>query len=592
MGSGPPHVKFGGDQRFNYVNYGRATSPVGSYNFFRSMTQGPNPFSPSATSGVGFASFLLGTGGGVNQTAGQTTNEANPANANRYLGLYLQDDFRINVKLTLNIGLRWDIETGSTERYDRQTAIDPYIRNPLSDKVGLNLLGGTLFFDSTLGRRAIVDAPLKNFGPRVGIAYQLNPSTVLRSAYGIYYTAAPYGASRHNLGEGYSTTTPWLSTLDGATPLNTLSNPFPNGFNLYTGSKLGLLTQVGATLTDAWPETYKTPYNQQWNFTIQKQLGASMVWEVAYAGNKSTKLPYFQPSAPELDQLDPSLLSRGSALLALVSNPFYGIITTPGVLSQPTVQAGQLLRPYPHYTGFQVKSAAWGNSNYNALQTRFERRFSSASLMASYTFSKTITGAVDGLWTQAGTVRNWYCTGCERAVSSYDQPHRFVLNGTYELPFGRGHAIIGGWRMNTILTLSKGLPLYNFSQSTSTCFCFGGLQRPSLNGAEVSLGAAQSVNKWFNTSAFTASAPYTFGNLGRTMTAVRADSAHNVDFSLFKTFKPLERLTVEFRAEAFNLTNSPIFSAPNVTLGSALFGVVSGQENTPRQIQFGLKLLF
>jgi outer membrane receptor for monomeric catechols len=124
-------VKFGGDQRFNYVNYGRATSPVGSYNFFRSMTQGPNPFSPSATSGVGFASFLLGTGGGVDQTAGQTTNEANPANANRYLGLYVQDDLRINTKLTLNIGLRWDIETGSTERYDRQTAIDSYIRNPL-----------------------------------------------------------------------------------------------------------------------------------------------------------------------------------------------------------------------------------------------------------------------------------------------------------------------------------------------------------------------------------------------------------------------------------------------------------------------------
>jgi hypothetical protein len=597
-------IKFGGDIRSNYVNYGRATNPVGLYQFYRSMTQGPNPFSPASTSGVGYASFLLGTGGSVSQSAGYTTNEASPANANRYMAFYVQDDFRVRSRLTLNVGLRWDIETGSTERYDRQTAIDPYIRNPLSEKVGMNLRGGPLFADSTLGRRAIVDAPLRNFGPRVGIAYQLTPSTVIRAAYGIYYTAAPYGASRHNLGEGYSTQTPWVSSLDGATPVNLLSNPFPSGFNLYTGSKLGLLTQVGATLNDAWPATLKTPYNQQWNLTIQRQIRSSTLWEIAYAGNKATHLPYFQPAAPEFNQMNPSLLSMGTALLALVPNPFYGIITTPGILSQATVQAGQLLRPYPHYTGLQAKNAAWGNSNYHALQTRFERRLSGgASLMASYTFSKTISGGVDGVWTQAGTVRNWYNLAAERAVSSYDQPHRLVLNGTYVLPFGRGHrlagnadkavnALIGNWQVNGILTLAVGLPLYNWSQSTSTGYSFGGAQRPDYNGAPVSLGSAQSINKWFNTAALSAAAPFTFGNLGRTMTAVRADGAHEIDFSLFKSFKPVERLTVAFRAEAFNLTNSPIFSSPNVSQGSTLFAIVSGQQNSPRQIQLGLKVLF
>jgi Carboxypeptidase regulatory-like domain len=597
-------LKFGAEIRLNLVNYGRATNPVGLYQFYRSMTQGPNPFSAASTSGVGYASFLLGTGGGINSSAGLVTDEANPANANRYYALYAQDDFRISSRLTLNAGLRWDIETGDTERYDHQTAIDPYVRNPLSSVTGMDLRGGTLFSGSSLGRRAIIDTPLRNFGPRVGIAYQATPTLVIRSAYGIYYTAAPYGASRHNLGEGYSTQTPWVATIDGANPIATLSNPFPNGFNHFTGSALGLLTQVGATLNDAWPATQRTPYNQQWNFTIQKQFGSGMLWEIAYAGNKATKLPFFQPAAPELDQLNPALLSRGSALLSLVSNPFYGIITTPGILSQPTVQLGQLLRPYPQYTGFQAKNAGWGNANYNALQTRFEKRFArGAGLMVSYTFSKTISGAVDGLWTQAGTVRNWYCFGCERAVSSYDQPHRFVVNGTYELPVGRGHMIagganrfvqaaLGGWQVNSIVTLAVGLPLYNWSESTSTCFCFGGLQRPDLNGQPVSLGSAQSVNKWFNTAAFSAAAPYTFGNLGRTLSAVRAASAHNVDFSLFKSFKPRERLTAEFRAEAFNLTNTPIFSSPNVTLGSTTFGVVSGQENTPRQIQMGIKLLF
>jgi len=327
--------------------------------------------------------------------------------------------------------------------------------------------------------------------------------------------------------------------------------------------------------------------------------------EVAYAANKATHLPYFEPSSPDLDQLNPSLLSMGTKLLALVPNPFYGVITTPGsVLSQPMVQEGQLLRPYPQYTGFQLKNASWGNSNYNALQARFERRFAKGlNIMASYTFSKTISDAVDGLWDMSGGVRNWYCTECERAVSSYDQPQRLVINGTYAIPAGRGHqlagnanrfvdAIVGNWQVNAIVTLSVGLPLYNFSEGTSTCYCFGGSQRPNLSGAPVGLGSGQSVNEWFNTAGFSSAAPFTFGNLGRTLTAVRADGAHNIDFSLFKSFKLRERLTAEFRVESFNLTNTPIFSSPNTTLGSTTFGVVTAQENLPRQTQVGLKLLF
>jgi hypothetical protein len=129
----------------------------------------------------------------------------------------------------------------------------------------------------------------------------------------------------------------------------------------------------------------------------------------------------------ELDELNPALLSLGSQLTTLVNNPFYGIITTPGILSQRTVQYGQLLRPYPQYTGFQAKNAAWDNSNYNALETRFERRLSNGlSFTASYTYSKTISDAVDGLWDMSNSVRNWYCIECERAVSSYDQPHRLI----------------------------------------------------------------------------------------------------------------------------------------------------------------------
>src|SRR5215467_4500865 len=141
------------------------------------MTQGPNPFSPGSTTGIGYASFLLGTGGGVNQSAGQTTDEANPANANRYYAFYVQDDFRVNSKLTINAGLRWDIETGDTERHNHQTYIDPFVTNPLFSATGLNLHGGRMF--STDSNRAIIAAPLRNFGPRLGLAYQATPTLVV-----------------------------------------------------------------------------------------------------------------------------------------------------------------------------------------------------------------------------------------------------------------------------------------------------------------------------------------------------------------------------------------------------------------------------
>jgi len=599
-------LKLGGEFRKNFVNYGRADNPVGNYQFFRSMTEGPNPISPSTTSGVGYASFLLGTTGRAAGTSGGfVTHAATPANANKYFGLYIQDDFRMSSKLTINFGLRWDVETGDTERYNRMTANDPFVKNPLSDILKWDLRGGTLFADSTLGRRSIIETPMRNFAPRLGIAYQVTPKLVIRTAYGLFYTASPYGASRHNLGDGYATTTPLLATLDGANVLNTLSNPFPDGFNRYTGSSLGLSSQLGATLNNVWPGAAKMPYNQQWNFTIQQQITSGMVAEVAYAGNKSTHLPYFQPQAVEWNQMHPSHLSKGNALLALVDNPFFGIITTPGsILAQRTVQLGQLLRPYPHYTGFQTKSAAYGDSNYHALQTRLQKRFSAgASLMVSYTFSKTISTAVDGLWMQSGNIRNHYDRSLERSVSSYDQPHRLVFSGNFELPFGRGHtlagnasklmnAIIGGWQTNAIVTLAKGLPLYGFGTSQNTGFNFGGGQRPDYNGQPLSIGGAQSIDKWFNTAAIVQPAAFTFGNVGRTVTAVRRDSAKNIDFSLFKSFKPVERLRVEFRAEAYNLMNTPLFAGPNLTVGSNLFGVVSAQENDPRQVQLGLKLLF
>jgi hypothetical protein len=368
-------MKFGFDARINFVNFGQLDVPAGLYAFFRDMTQGPDPRVPSTTTGYGYASFLLGTGGGNNTNAGRITHQIKPANANHYRAFYVQDDFKVTRKLTLNLGFRWDFESGTTERYDQLTAIDPYIRNPLSDKTGMNLFGGTLFGGDTLGRRAIRDTALNALNPRIGLAYQLNESTTIRTGYGIFYGAPPYGASRHYVGAAFQSETPWVSSLDGVTPRNTLSDPFPNGFNLFTGRANGLLTQTGFSIWDGWPNALKPQYNQQWNFTIQKQFGRNFITEVAYAGNKGTNLAYFIPS-PEWNQLHPSYLSQGSSLLQLVPNPFFGILPANSSIGAAMVQRGQLLRPYPQYTSFQIKNAGWANSNYHALQARFENRFS------------------------------------------------------------------------------------------------------------------------------------------------------------------------------------------------------------------------
>ena len=234
------------------------------------------------------------------------------------------------------------------------------------------MLGGFVFAGGSLGRRSVRDAELKKFNPRIGFAYQLNPKTVIRSGYGIFFGAAPYSANAVYVGSAFFSTTPWVGTLDGITPKDLLRNPFPSGFNPPRGSTDGLLTQVGLGLNGPWPQAMMTPYNQQWNFTIQRSFGNDIVWEVAYAGNKGTHLPYY---TAQLDQLDPRYLGLGNTLFDQVPNPFYGQIQT-GVLAAPMVQRAYLLRPYPQFNGVLANAASWGNSSYHALQTRLERRYS------------------------------------------------------------------------------------------------------------------------------------------------------------------------------------------------------------------------
>jgi hypothetical protein len=587
-------LKAGTDIRYNYVNHMQAAWQ-GIFNFARAGTQGPDPRVPTGNAGVALASFLLGFGSG-----GNVVNGIRPAMSNRYYGLYLQDDYKVSRKLTVNIGLRWDIETGATERYDRFSVFDPFVRSPLSDRVGLELKGGYLFPGKGWDSRRNRPTEWRKLNPRIGFAYEINPNTAVRAGYGIFYSTPAYAAITP--GPMYNASTPWVTSLDGGvTPYRFMRDPFPDGINLPEGSTNGLLAAVAQGVGDAvYPAVMNTAYNQQWNLAIQRSLLRDLAVEVAYAGNKGTHLPL--SSGYQVNQLRPELLRPENGLLDLVPNPFYGIIPS-GTLGQPTVQRGQLLRPYPQYSGVSYPRPGWGNSNYHALQLKLERRFSAGlSAMVSYNFSKLISDGGDDVWSSSA-IRNWYCRSCDRSLSVYDQRHRMVANFTYELPFGRGKplgggwsktldAILGQWQANGIVVVGSALPL-QFSVVQNTSFSFGGNQRPDTTGVSAEIPTSdRTLARWFDTAQFRQPAAYTFGTLGRVHPNLRADRVENIDFSIFKNYRFGDRAQLQFRGEAFNSLNHVVFGAPNAQVGALAFGQVTSQANAPRQIQLGLKLRF
>jgi hypothetical protein len=511
-------------------------------------------------------------------------------------GFYLQDDWKVNRKLTLNLGLRWDFESGLTERYDRYAVFDPSAVNPLSQRTGMNLMGGWTFPTKGGLGRTLKGIEWGKIAPRIGIAYQMRPGTVIRLGGGIFFTTAPYGANNYGTAP-FRASTPWVPTVDGVTPTDLLRNPFPNGVLQPEGSANGLLAALGQGVGSPVPSTMTTPNNAQWNFSIGQDLGRSSALEIAYAGNKGTHLPL----GWQMDQLADKYIRPDSGVLDTVTNPFFGIIPV-GPMSTRTVQRGHLLTPYPHIPGVSFAGTMWGNSNFHSLQSSFKKRFSQAgSAVISYTWSKLISDGGDNAWDSAG-FRNSNCRACDRSISPYDYRHRLVGSYTYELPFGKGkqfgaqwngfvNAVAGNWQINGIATLNSGSPL-QMGTTGNTSNSFGGGQRPDSTGKNAALDNP-TLDRWFDTTAFTLPAQFTFGNVGRMHPSLRSDFVELFDLSVFKRFNITgERVALELRGEFFNALNHPVFGSPNTTVGNAQFGRVTGTANGPRQTQFALKLLW
>ncbi len=594
-------IKFGGVYRLNRVSSFRPNSPAGNFGFNTNWTKQNYV---GSTGGNSIASMMLGL-----MNAGSIQYQPALAIEVPYMGLFLQDDWRLNKRLTLNIGVRWDEDRPMTERFNRLTFFDFNAKLPVTATGVPPLTGGLRFVARDGNARGVKNPDNNNFAPRIGLAYKITDRLVMRSGFGIFYSpttgTGPGGPSVGTL--TFDASTAATTSIDsGRTPYTTLSNPFPDGFVQPTNGSQGLLSLLGQSI-NAQFRNDRTPYAVQWNYNLQYQFGGNSLLDVAYVGNSGVKLL----AQTQLNQIPDADLSKGTALTQTVNNPFFGIIPTTSSLGAKTISAGQLLRPYPQFTGVQQTWGSFSHSNYHSLQAKFRKRYGNGlQFLAAYTWSKLIDdyssagcGCLGFLAVPAFTNNN--NRRLDRSLSVLDIPHRLVGNYQYELPFGKGKpylshggvlaAIAGQWSINGVTTIQSGFPISITSQ-TDTTGANGGVQRPNSTGISTrSPGSVESrIDGYFNTAAFAKPPLYQFGTIGRMLPDNRGPYHFNWDISMLKQVPIGERMRLEIRGELFNAFNKVNFQSPNgnsTVYGLPQFGTITGTYD-PRIIQVAMKFSF
>lgn len=584
-------VKFGWSLDVSMLNNSDANSAF--FRFDSSFTSGPSWDGRNTAMGFAPASLLLGTG-----LSGRAPRSARLATADKSWGFYVQDSWRATRRLTINYGIRYEIQQARTERFNRMNYFDPEAPNPIGEKVGMPGLKGALRFVEP-GARSPWKTPLTDFAPRIGIAYRITPKLVMRTGYGIYYSrsvTAPAATSTL----GYSNDTAWVTTGDGGrTPLNLLSNPFPDGIAEAIGNSQGLLTRVGDSVT-GFLNHRPTPYVQQYSFDLQFEVSRDTMGEIGYSGSQGRKLSYGFPF--RLNQLPDSALAIGEPLRELVPNPFYNIAGG-AIGSRAMVERRQLLRPYPQFDQIEMRDMPGAGSSFNALNARITRRLAKGmTVIATYRWSKAIDNASETI--SFGTNdrgRNFNNMRLDRSISLHDIPHSLGVTYLYTFPVGRGQrflnamprvldAAIGGWRFSGIYKFDTGYPL-NFDAPDFT-YSMGGSQYPNISDRKQLRLEKQDRLHWFNTAVFSQAEPYTFGNAPRWTGEVRTATQNNWNIGIMKYFTPSEKVKLQLRADMFNAFNRARFATPVTDVTTRTFGEVNSTRGQPRIVQFGLKMMF
>lgn len=622
---GKHDFRFGGEFRALQFNVRRLTQSSGEFDFKSTETAALD-----GTGGDPVASALFGL---VNTS----TLNYGAYSGVRYkdYAIYAGDTFKVLPKLVLNYGLRYDLDLPAGEAFDRFSAVDPTLPNPGAG----NIPGAYTYFGSGAGRngrKRPQDIYSKAFGPRVGFAYSINDKTVLRSGYGIFYEPLKEGSFADQDGLGFFNKQTISPTNGGPIQIDKgVTRIFPD---------FGPLTpdaQNGSNGVILVPSNSGRPADiQSWNVDVQRQVTANLIVSVAYVGSKGTHLPALNIIP---NQVNPSFLSLGADLTADSSCLGTGKCPAAAAAGIKLPYAGfkgninQALRPFPQYGDFNQEDNSFtpdrsGNSTYNAMQASLDKRFAQGlSFLVSYTVSKNITDADSsgpGVSGFSGTNefigQNSYDRRAEKAVSQLDTPQSLVVGFFYEVPIGHGkkylnqnaalNLVAGGWNVSSILRYSSGNPTEVYSPCGGTagdvlfagCHFTGAARVNVVPGVRQTNSGSPATTSFWNAAAFSIPAPYTFGNEPRSLANARFHAGKNEDVTLGKKTQIFgERMTVDFRAEFFNIFNRHIY-LPNVggpNLGSPFipaggskdckgpfacgFGSISNSTG-PRTIQFGL----
>lgn len=582
-------IKAGFESQLIKLNAFNSQLSSGQYIFDRLYTQGPDPNVTALNSGNGFASFLLGV-----PQAGALTITRPLFLYQRYWGAYVQDDWRITNKLTLNLGLRWEYTTPYAEKFGQIGYVDFDAVDPVAG------VKGTFKLIEPGGYQS--DPNRKNFSPRVGLAYQLTPKTVIRAGAAIFYASyVGVNAAATDFGNGsFLSNALFLgqpNPLVNTPPVGgSWSNPFAGGIIVPDRN-----TNFAGQNVRGDSRHRPNAYMGNWSFSVQRMLNSTTMLEVAYVGSKTTHLYWNR----QRNQNDPALLPLGANLLSPVPNPFFGKIAT-GSLSAPTIQARQALRPYPQFLDLLIFRDPYGDMHYQSWYARLEKQYSNGmTLSASFTGSKTIANTMQSNTWVVGPSNSLYNIRYNKGIEANDLPRRLVLSYLYDLPFGKGKKFlsgansfatkfVGGWQVSSITVLQAGRPVLITAPDVTNLFNFSStngradrLKDPVLSGDE------QSLTRWFDTTAFQRAAPYTVPTDSVSQPRLRGPGRVNFDMSILKNTTFRERYNMQFRAEFYNISNTPALDARGATVdvASAQFGQIV-QGGNPRNIQFGLRFVF
>jgi hypothetical protein len=673
-------MKFGGEQRLFYNNFFQPNDPTGTLNFTDYVTS-PTPFNDTDSNGnpTGnpLASTLFGYADNINPIPSTPTSlEVLPSVANKSIetGFYFQDDWKANSKLTINLGLRYEWSTPYDERFDRiqfsnftaptGVNLDLSSAQAALQSVGLNfpsseqLIGTTQFPTSSMRH---VPVYRKDVGPRFGFAYAFDSKTVVRGGAGIYFGMSPATNFQYP-GTAFSKTASLLFTNNNfASQYATLENPFPTGFTGPQGKQYGQFADWGyANNNDLGNTTARDADLYQWNIGIQHELPSQIVLGVDYSANRSTHLPW--SGTNNRDFISSALLAKISAavtptdsqcqndscvssfLQTQVPNPFFSMFSSPCTptptspcFNEPnsiyanstgTTQLGNLLNPYPQFTGdFEGLMLEEASSWYNSVQVRFQKRTThNISFEGNYTISKLTDNSSAGRNNFIGSLANGQPQQLDRlnlehSISANDAPQRLAAAVVVDLPLGRNQwiggnmnrgldAVVGGWSISTLITEQSGQPI---SIGMSNPRLANGSQRPNVICSQIKTGlsmrdvalnwgpnsAAESagnapVASFINPNCLADPGDQNPGNAPRYFSGLRVNGIHNLDTSIYKSFVPKEGMKIDLRADVFNFFNHPRFAQPDAAFGDAGFGAITSDAPgyLPRYFQFGLRFEF